>query len=397
MLLKFLTQSYPTDKNVFLIPRFALRIAGFYPGDGNSRRMQAWLIFNFVVLVYGSYAEFMFGIHYLSIDVVRALDALCPVASSIMSVVKLAFLWWHREELDRLIKRVTELIAAQNSRLKLADKRRYFTIATRLSASVLFFGTTTSTLYTIRAGIVNYLSHLRGEEIPYETPFKMIFPEPLLSMPIFPLTFIFSHWHGYITVAGFAGTDGLFLCFCMYIGTMLKALQYDTKDLLSDVGCGESEHSSEVEIKRSLKMIIVRHNEIIDLVKRFSAVMSGITLGHFVTSSAIIGTCVVDMLLFSDYGVLVYLVHTMAVSTELFLYCLGGTVVIECSSQLATAVYASNWYTHTADVQRMVLLIIIRSQRSLVLKVPFFAPSLPALTSILRFTGSLIALAKSVI
>ncbi|XP_049310374.1 odorant receptor 24a [Bactrocera dorsalis] len=382
MFLKFLSQSYPTEENVFLIPRFALRIAGFYPGDGNSRRMQAWLIFNFVVLVYGSYAEFMFGIHYLSIDVVRALDALCPVASSIMSVVKLAFLWWHREELDRLIKRVTELIATQNSRLKLADKRRYFTIATRLSASVLFFGTTTSTLYTIRAGIVNYLSHLRGEEIPYETPFKMIFPEPLISMPIFPLTFIFSHWHGYITVAGFAGTDGLFLCFCMYIGTLLKALQYDTKDLLSDVGCGERKHSSEAEIKESLKMIIARHNEIIDLVKRFSAVMSGITLGHFVTSSAIIGTCVVDMLLFSDYGVLVYLVHTMAVSTELFLYCLGGTVVIECSSQLATAVYDSNWYTHTVDVQRMVLLIIIRAQRSLVLKVPFFAPSLPALTSV---------------
>ncbi|XP_017462701.1 PREDICTED: odorant receptor 24a-like, partial [Rhagoletis zephyria] len=100
---------------------------------------------------------------------------------------------------------------------------------------------------------------------------------------------------------------------------------------------------------------------------------------------------------FSDYGVFVYVTHTIAVSTELFLYCIGGTVIIEFSSELATTVYSSKWYTHSVRVQRMVLLIIIRAQRSLVVKVPFFAPSLPTLTSILRFTGSLIALVKSMI
>ncbi|XP_054084268.1 odorant receptor 24a [Zeugodacus cucurbitae] len=383
MLLKFLSQNYPTEKNVFLIPKFALRIVGFYPGDSKSRLMHAWLIFNMFVLVYGSYAEFMFGVHYLSIDVVRALDALCPVASSIMAIVKLSFLWWHRAELNCIIKRVAELTAEQKSPLKSYYKHRYFTTATRLSAAVLCFGTTTSTLYTIRAAMVNYSSYLREEKIPYETPFKMIFPQPLLSMPIFPLTFILSHWHGYITVAGFAGTDGLFLCFCMYIGTLLKALQFDMKDLLSDVDSVTRKSTSEYEFRESLKLIIARHNEIIDLVKRFSAVMSGVTLAHFVTSSVIIGTCVVDVLLFSDLsGIFVYSVHTMAVTSELFLYCLGGTVVIECSSQLATAAYDSQWYTHSVEVQRMVLLIIIRAQRSLVVKVPFFAPSLPALASV---------------
>lgn len=174
MLLKFLTQSYPTEKNIFLIPRLALRIIGFYPEESSSRRRQAFLIFNWVILVYGCYAEFMFGIQNLSIDVVRALDALCPVASSIMSVVKVTFLWYHRAELNRLIKRVTELNAAQDSPLKSAYKHRYFATATRLSASLLFFGFITATLYGTRAGMINYLSYLRKDEIPFETPFKMM-------------------------------------------------------------------------------------------------------------------------------------------------------------------------------------------------------------------------------
>nr|UZH23391.1 odorant receptor 24a [Anastrepha ludens] len=397
MLPKFLFQSYPTEKGLFLIPKFTLQVIGFYPEHGKSTRIQAWAIFNMVVLIYGCYAEFAYGLHYLPIDAIRALDALCPVASSIMSAFKISFIWWHRVELERLIKRVGELIAEQNNPRKLACKRSYFTIATRLSASVIFCGFCTSTLYTIRAGIVNYLSYWRGEIIPYETPFKMIFPYPLLSMPLFPFTFTLSHWHGYITVAGCTGADCFFLCFCFYFGTLLKALQYDLQELLDDVDSEGSKNYAECEIEESLKHIVARHNEIIDLLKKFSTLMSGLTLGHFVTSSVIIGTCVVDMLLFSDYGIFVYVVHTMTVFSELFLYCLGGTVVIECSSQIATTIYCTKWYTHNLRVQKMVLLIMIRSQRSLVVKVPFFALSLPTLTSILRFSGSLIALVQSMI
>ncbi|XP_017483268.1 PREDICTED: odorant receptor 24a [Rhagoletis zephyria] len=398
MLPKFLLQSYPTEKNLFLVPKFALGVIGFYPQLGKSTLMNAWALFNLIILVYGSYAEFAFGLSFLSTDAMRALDALCPVASSIMSVFKVCFIWWHRAEIERLVHRVAELTAEQNSPRKLDCKRKYFANGTRLSSSVLLFGFLTSTLYTIRAGIVNYSAYVRGDEIPFETPFKMIFPQPLVSMPIFPLTFTLSHWHGYITVAGFAGADGLFLCFCMYFGTLLKALQYDLSDLLADIDSEQgSNRYAERDIEEGLKKLIARHNEIVDLINRFSAVMALMTLGQFVSSSLIIGTCVVDLLLFSDYGVFVYVTHTMAVSTELFLYCIGGTVIIEFSSELATTVYSSKWYTHSVRVQRMVLLIIIRAQRSLVVKVPFFAPSLPTLTSILRFTGSLIALVKSMI
>ncbi|XP_073822080.1 odorant receptor 24a [Musca autumnalis] len=389
----FLKNTYPLNKHYFLIPRFALRLVGFYPETNWNGWVKLWAFFNISILAYGCYAELYYGIQYLSIDIVRAMDALCPVASSIMSFIKIFFIWWYREQYKNLIEEVRRLTEAQNSSRKQKMKRWYFTIATRLTALVLFFGFCCSTSYSIRPILTNTILYLNGKEIVYETPFKMIFPEPLLSMPLYPVTFILVHWHGYITILSFAGGDGLFMGFCFYISTLLKALQQDLEDVLTILQRKLSEH----DIYKSLSHIIRRHNEIANITYKVSAIMEEMTLCHFITSSIIIATSVIDFLLVSGYGSIVYVVYTCAVLTEIFLYCLGGTAVIESSQELALKAYTSNWYGHSVKIQKMVLLIIVRSQRQLVVKVPFFTPSLPALTAILRFTGSVIALVKSVI
>ncbi|XP_023301426.2 odorant receptor 24a [Lucilia cuprina] len=398
MLPRFLTKNYPLDKHLFLIPRFALSLIGYYPESERTTKVQLWSFFNIVILGYGCYAEFYYGIHYLSIDIPSALDALCPVASSIMSFLKIFFIWWYREEYKFLIEKVRYLTAQQNSSGKVQMKKRYFTLATRLNALVFFFGFCTSTSYTLRHIVTNTFLYLKGQPIIYETPFKMMFPEALLSMPIYPITYILVHWHGYITVLAFVGADGFFLGFCFYFSTLLKAIQQDLQSILTDNGTKNNcRYDSEEKVCAALEDIIERHNEVAELTDKFSLIMVEITLCHFITSSIIIATSVVDLLLFSGYGIIVYVVYTCAVLTEIFLYCLGGNTVMDSSEDLATKAYSSEWYTHSVKIQKIVLLIMVRSQRAIIIKVPFFAPSLPALTAILRFTGSVIALAKSVI
>ncbi|KAM7353700.1 odorant receptor 24a [Cochliomyia hominivorax] len=398
MLPKFLTQMYPLKNHLFCIPRFALGLIGYYPEQVRTTKLHLWALFNITILAYGCYAEFYYGIYYLSIDIASALDALCPVASSIMSFLKLFFIWYYREEYKFLIEKVRKLTSEQNSGGKVQMKKKYFTLATRLNCLVLFFGFCTSTSYTIRALSSNLYLYLKGKDIIFETPYKMMFPEMLVSMPIYPLTFILGHWHGYITVLAFVGADGLFLGFCLYYATLLKSIQEDLQNILTDFDdAANIKYNTEEKVILALENIIERHNEVADLTDKFSLIMVEITLSHFITSSIIIATSVVDLLLFSGYGVIVYVVYTCAVLTEIFLYCLGGNTVMECSEELATKAYSSQWYTQSVKVQKMVLLIMVRSQRNIVIKVPFFAPSLPALTAILRFTGSVIALAKSVI
>ncbi|KAI9586282.1 hypothetical protein GQX74_002129 [Glossina fuscipes] len=174
MIPQFLRDDYPLEKHLFLIPKFALRLIGFYPESKLNTPLLCWAFFNFLILGYGSYAEFTYGIHYLTIDMQTALDALCPVLSSIMSFIKIFFIWWHRSEYKHLIEEVRRLTEAQSSMKNMHIKRKFFTIATRLAALVLFFGFNTSTAYTVRLVISNAILYLNQQDIIYETPFRMM-------------------------------------------------------------------------------------------------------------------------------------------------------------------------------------------------------------------------------
>lgn len=59
--------------------------------------------------------------------------------------------------------------------------------------------------------------------------------------------------------------------------------------------------NQEKRIVREMEKLVDRHNEVAELTERLSGVMVEITLAHFVTSSLIIGTSVVDILLVSFF------------------------------------------------------------------------------------------------
>ncbi|EDW75532.1 uncharacterized protein Dwil_GK23908 [Drosophila willistoni] len=398
MLPQFLTAAYPMERHYFLLPKFALSLIGFYPEQERTFLIRLWSFFNFFILSYGCFAEAYYGIYYIRINIVTALDALCPVASSILSLLKMCCIWWYREELKFLIQRVRVLTEEQRSERKLNYKKKSYTLVTRLTTLLLFCGFCTSTSYSVRHLLDNMLRKAHGKEWIYETPFKMMFPDPLLRLPLYPFIYMLVHWHGYITVVCFVGADGFFLGFCLYLTVLLQSLRDDVTDLLHIKNILNIPTKKEEErIVKQMERLVDRHNEIAELTERLSGVMVEITLGHFVTSSLIIGTSVIDMLLFSGVGIIVYLVYTCAVGTEIYLYCLGGTCIMEACSDLAHSTFSSHWYGHNVRIQKMTLLMIARAQRVLTIKIPFFSPSLETLTSILRFTGSLIALAKSVL
>ncbi|EDW03963.1 odorant receptor 24a [Drosophila grimshawi] len=397
---RVLSSSYPMEAHYFMVPKFALSLIGFYPEQKRSWALLAWSFFNFSILTYGCYAEGAYGIQQIPINIGLALDALCPVASSILSLIKMLSVWYYRDEFKSLIDRIRQLTEEQHSDRKLGYKKSYYTLATRLTALLLLCGTCTSTSYTVRHIFENMLRLSHGKVWIYETPFKMNFPDVFLRLPLYPWIYALVCWHGYITVACFVGADGFFLGFCLYLTVLLRSLRDDIKDLLQLECKGievEPTVQEEKRIVREMVKLINRHNEIADLTERLSGVMVEITLAHFVTSSLIIGTSILDMLMFSGVGIIVYLVYTLAVTTEIFLYCLGGTYIMEACLDLARSTFASHWYGHSVPVQKMTLLMIARAQRVLVVKIPFFSPSMETLTSILRFTGSIIALAKSVI
>lgn len=54
-------------------------------------------------------------------------------------------------------------------------------------------------------------------------------------MPWFPVFYLYSIWSGQVTVYAFAGTDGFFFGFTLYVAFLLQALKWDVLDALRSV------------------------------------------------------------------------------------------------------------------------------------------------------------------
>ncbi|XP_034651941.1 odorant receptor 45b [Drosophila subobscura] len=394
---RFLDRNYPLAKHLFFVPRYSFGLLGLRFDDAKSQSWisLAWLVFNVVNLAHCCQAELVFGWHYLRISPVDAMDAFCPLACSATTLFKLAWMWWRRQEVFALmehIRRLTEQQAKRGDPRKNGVRRSYYLTATRFGMLVFTLGSITTCAFVLRSLWEMWSRGLA--EFKFDMPFRMLFPDFAHRMPWFPLFYLYSTWSGQVTVYAFAGTDGFFFGFTLYVAFLLRSLRVDLQDSLKSV---DNATPRDFDLCcRRLANIVDRHNEIARIVRRFSGIMAAPTFVHFVSASLVIATSVIDILLYSGYNIIRYVVYMFTVSSAIFLYCYGGTEMSTESLSLGEAAYSSDWYGWDRETRRRVYLIILRAQRPITVDVPFFAPSLPVFAAVIKFTGSIVALANTI-
>ncbi|XP_055854115.1 odorant receptor 24a-like [Episyrphus balteatus] len=401
MSLKFLTKDYPITNSYFIISKFCLGWMGQYPQAHSSTLRNLNCLFHVLVLFLGVISQFWYGFHYLKVDLVRGIDAICPAISCLVSFVKMALIICNGKELSRVLIHLKLVLFSELDEEKTKIVQKFSLTATKLAFMVLISGILANVVYSLRPLVTNVFRISMGMEYLFdETPLKVMVPSVLLTLPWYPLTYALISYMAQVCIIAFSGVDGVFISFCLYSAALLKILQRDmrltfekyhtsTLTLLDD----EDNRKCFDEVGR----IVRRHNEIIDLVRRFSQLFMWITLAHFVTSSIVIGASIIEALLYPGFRALVCISYTLAVSCELFIFCYGGSAVIENSFDLGMSAYFTNWYHCDKRVQKAILIIIARSQKPLTMDVPFFTPSLVTFTSILQTAGSIIAVVKSVL
>ncbi|KAH8234208.1 hypothetical protein KR038_003653 [Drosophila bunnanda] len=394
---KFLDRNYPLEKHLFFVTRYSFGLLGLSFGQKHLSWWQLiWLVFNVINLAHCCQAEFVFGWIHLRTSPVDAMDAFCPLACSLTTLFKLGWMWWRCQEVAALMERIRQLIEEQEKR---RDKRRdvaqrsCYVMATRCGMLVFTLGSITTGAFVLRSLWEMYTR--RRQEFKFDMPFRMLFPDFAHRMPWFPLFYLYSTWSGQVTVYAFVGTDGFFFGFTLYVAFLLQALQWDIQDTLRPIQ-DPSPRDSDICCRR-LADIVDRHYEIETIVERFSGLMAAPTFVHFLSASLVIATSLIDILLYSGYNIIRYVVYTFTVCSAIFLYCYGGTEMATKSLSLGEAAYSSGWYEWDRETRRRVFLIILRSQRPITAKVPFFAPSLPVFTAVIKFTGSIVALAKTIL
>ncbi|XP_068141290.1 odorant receptor 10a [Drosophila tropicalis] len=408
-LFRFLQRQQPLVVYFFAVPHLCLNIMGFWPEDDRptlGARCRA--LVHFIVLTIGVLTELHAGYAYLEKrEIVLALETFCPGSTSAVTLLKMITMWYYRHDLALMLNRVKQMLYADHPSMdsecaieKKAIIQAHSMMSSRINFWTLSMAFFTCTVYDLKPVILVFVLYMqkRFDEIVWSTPFNMTMPECLLQAPWFPLTYIFTAYTGYVTIFMFGGSDGFYFEFCSHISSLFKALQAEIRSIFrpyNDRICLNQMES--LELGNHLKLIISKHNAIIELTKFFRKRYAIITLAHFVSAGLVIAFSIFNLLIMSSNGLdaILYVAYTMAALSQLLVYCYGGTLVAESSTQLATVISLSSWQLCKPRHRQYILMIILRSQRTVSMAVPFFSPSLPTFASILQTSGSFIALAKS--
>ncbi|XP_043867391.1 odorant receptor 10a isoform X3 [Drosophila mojavensis] len=265
--------------------------------------------------------------------------------------------------------------------------RRHFLLACRLTFWPVSAGFSTSSLYNLKPLMVVLLLYLNGrtDEIVWGMPFNMTMPEWLLHAPFYPLTFIFIAYTGYVTIFMFGGCDAFYFEFCVNIATLFDFLQADIHTLFQPYkDLPEISGDNGAVFEAILVKLIKRQNEIFELTKYFRQRYATITLTYFISASMVIGFSMFNLLTIGDIGmnIFLYVSYTVAALSQLLIYCYGGTLVTESSTNLAIVMGSAPWHQCLPKHRLYVQLFIMRSQRGITMAVPFFSPSLAAYTTV---------------
>ncbi|KAH8235445.1 hypothetical protein KR032_000362, partial [Drosophila birchii] len=399
---RFLKRDQPLAIYFFAVPYLSLNLMGYWP-EKREERLPWRAPVHFIILAIGVLTELHAGLRFLDQQqITLALETLCPAGTSAVTLLKMFLMLRYRSDLCDMWTRLRELLfEAQLERPEQRQIRlRHSLMAARINfwpLSTGFFTCTTYNLKPILMALVLLLQQ-RGDQILWVTPFNMTMPPVLLKSPFFPLTYIFIAYTGYVTIFMFGGCDGFYFEFCAHISALFEVLQAEIQAIFKPYK--DQLQLSPLQLfnlEQHLRAVIIRHNAIIDLTKFFRERYAIITLAHFVSAGMVIGFSMVNLLTVgtNGLGALLYVAYTIAALSQLLVYCYGGTLVAESSVEVSKVTGSCPWHLLSPVQRRLVLLLILRSQRALTMAVPFFSPSLATFASILQTSGSIIALVKS--
>ncbi|XP_074026902.1 odorant receptor 10 isoform X2 [Leptinotarsa decemlineata] len=128
----------------------------------------------------------------------------------------------------------------------------------------------------------------------------------------------------------------------------------------------------------TIRECILKHNSIIRYINDFNKEMRNIMVLDFLQSSLQLASVVIQLLVF-----------TVSMLIRLLVYYWYGNEIIVESSNIAVAIWESEWYEESKKVKNLMLIMMMRCNRELCLEIgPFNTMSLNTLIGILKATYS---------
>lgn len=178
MSLKFLSSNYPLHDYYFYVPKFCLRLVGFWPQTPKTLWNILWAASNFFILFIGVVTEMHAGFSSLSYNLEKGLDTLCPAGTSAVTLLKMILVYYYRQDLQYVLKKMYTMLYEESVNKRILNEhkriiRKFSILAARFNFAPFCTGFITSTFYMLKPMIMVWIFWSKGKETYWSIPFNM--------------------------------------------------------------------------------------------------------------------------------------------------------------------------------------------------------------------------------
>ncbi|XP_011156164.3 odorant receptor 85b isoform X2 [Solenopsis invicta] len=334
-----------------------------------------------------SYVFAHFDVSKLSVLV----DGLSITLGYSLSFLKLINLWFNRRKLyvilDTMDKDWSDGIAIQSD---VSTMIRYANLSRQCSNVMITTNALSVFFYVIGGPILRSMIQKNDRESSTrELPIKMEFPFKIDHSPIFELVLVAQFFHDLSVACIIAMLNALLVTLVLHVSGQIDIMRQSFVEIAS-----KKHTRSSLPI---LKDLINRHQKIIELSDNIEDLFSNIALLQFIWNTLVI--CCIGFVIVISIGteegatmITKSLIFYVAITLEAFVFCYAGEYLSAKSKSIGDAAYECLWYDLTPSECRVLLFLMLRSQKRLTITAGKITDlSLEGFTTIMKSSASYIS------
>ncbi|XP_011155606.1 odorant receptor 82a [Solenopsis invicta] len=356
-----------------------LRIIGIWPNSSILFRL-LWTLGIGTSLTFQYY---YFLTHFSTEELPNLIDSLSTILPHSLLFFKLFVLWINNRIFNDILMAMSNDWREYSSMCVMIDKAVLAHRCSKLTISVYSIAVL---LYSIAS--VNF--RRQADDVCRELLIKMKFPFEFCKSPIYEIV-VCMQFVDLMAISSAIGVlDALMVTLMLHIGGQIDLIRQEVEG----ISFQNNKYDLPTAIVRSL---ITRHHKIITFSENIESLFSHIALMQFISNTMII--CCIGFLIVTSLGTdegIRMLVKTVffyiAITMEAFIFCFAGEYLSNKSKTIGDAAYESIWYNLKPQHCRVLLFMIMRSQKRLTITAgKFMDLSLEGFTNSLKASASYIS------
>ncbi|XP_071643013.1 odorant receptor 13a-like isoform X1 [Temnothorax longispinosus] len=347
-----------------------LRVAGIWPGAAYVIISRLYWTTTMIAAQIFQYRHM--ALHLNSEDISQLMDGLSATLSYSLLFVKLIVFWTKQRKsiLPRIFNDVLTSIATDWKECgdDLYSMSSVANLSHRFSNLIIGLHSTAVLFYGI--GVVALRSNDVADAADRELFLKMELPFESGTSPIYEVVMTTQFLHQMTAATVIGVLSALLVTLVLHAGGQIDILRERLLEIFSK------------EKKSTISMITIgslirRHQNIIIFTEKIESLYSYIALAQFVSNTLVI--CCLGLIIVNSIGadqgssmLVRSLLFYVVINLEAFIFCFAGEYLSMKSKTIGDAAYESLWYDLSPSENRILLFLIMRSQKQLTITVGRF-------------------------